>query len=78
MPFKQSVGLQEKHAVATLHRNQIRLACDGDRVAEVLGVGRGTEYCPDSQHLHLSKKTLYDFFLTHKKFRWKWEHLFCI
>jgi len=24
-PFKQSVGFQEKHAVATLHRNQMRL-----------------------------------------------------
>jgi len=26
-PFKQSVGFQEKHALATLHRNQMRLPC---------------------------------------------------
>jgi hypothetical protein len=26
--FKQSVGFQEKHAVAKLHRNQMRLLCD--------------------------------------------------
>jgi hypothetical protein len=26
-PFKQSVGFQEKHAVATLHQNQMRLPC---------------------------------------------------
>ena len=26
-PFKQSVGFQEKHADASLHRNQMRLPC---------------------------------------------------
>jgi hypothetical protein len=26
-PFKQSVDFQEKHAVATLHRNQMGLPC---------------------------------------------------
>jgi len=26
-PFKQSVGFQEKHAVATLHRSKMRLPC---------------------------------------------------
>jgi len=26
-PFKQSVGFQEKHAVATLQRSQMRLPC---------------------------------------------------
>ena len=27
-PFKQSVGFQEKHAVAMLHRSQMRLSCN--------------------------------------------------
>jgi len=26
-PFKQPVGFQEKYAVASLHRNQVRLPC---------------------------------------------------
>jgi hypothetical protein len=27
-PFKQPVGFQEKHAVAMLHRSQMRLSCN--------------------------------------------------
>jgi hypothetical protein len=37
-PFKQSVGFQEKHAVATLHRNQIRLPCGTYEFCLALGV----------------------------------------
>jgi hypothetical protein len=37
-PFKQSVGFQEKHAVATLHGNQMRLPLLSDSVHGVLNV----------------------------------------
>jgi len=37
-PFKQSVGFQEKHAVATLHGNQMRLPLLSDSVSGVLDV----------------------------------------
>ena len=37
-PFKQSVGFQEKHAVATLHGNQMRLPLLSDSVYGVLNV----------------------------------------
>jgi hypothetical protein len=35
-PFKQSVYYQAQHAVATLHRNQMRLPCDNPIPANLI------------------------------------------